>query len=136
MSKKRPKSIKPKSPEYAGTSKYIYVARANLIKESKVGVKREKWKTGHYYLAARNIKGQFIATKRWHTKPEAKKFIDKYGYIGRTLTISSPKKYDMTKESNKKKIFSSMTRKYSQYNFEIKSFEFKYTYNANTGVKV
>jgi hypothetical protein len=139
MPKKRPKSVKspppPPPPQYGGTSKYIYVARAKLLEGINI-VKREKWKTGHYHLAARNIIGQFVATKRWKNKPDTKKFADKYGYNGRTLTISSPKKYNMTSEINKKMIFSKMRKKYSKYNFEISSFEFRYIYNANNGQKV
>jgi len=33
-------------------------------------VKRKKWKDGHYHVVARDLKGHFIATRKWHSKAD------------------------------------------------------------------
>lgn len=122
-------------PKYQGTNKYTYVVNAELKTDKDVFVKREKWKDNHFHVAARDSKGHFIATKRWGKKTTVGTFVSKYKNPTRTLTVTSPKKYDMSKKRNQSMIFNRVKQKYGKYSFEPTSLEYRFTYDSVTGVR-
>lgn len=122
-------------PKYEGRNRYTYVINAELKTDKEVFVHREKWKDSHFHVAARDSKGHFIATKRWSKSTRVNTFLSKYKNPTRTLTIDSPKKYNMESKRNQSLIFNKVQRKYSEYPFRSESFTYRYGYDSNSGVR-
>ena len=119
-------------------------------------VRREKWKGGKYWTVGRS-KGRFVSVARWTSRPVtfSKEDSTQYIYVTnaklkdgqtRTLTISSPEKYNMRKKSNRKQLRDAIKKKYARAQIiketgsdiveQIKSIRYRYTYNAITNAKV
>lgn len=138
--RQKPVSSEPKSKaDFGNGSRYIYVFEGKMNPTGTVHVKRETWK-GHYRSVARGPNGRFIANQRYNKKGHTQ-FLDEYGIRKRTLTISSSRKFDMKNASQRELVIDNLDRKYQNfkypgYQWDRKTFKYRYTYDGVTGVKV